>query len=87
LTYLYLEMKQSNNIEVTGEVTQALPNAMFKVLITGEAPEELRNKELLCTLAGKMRLFKIRVMPGDQVRLEVTPYDSNRGRIVFRERQ
>lgn len=78
--------KNSNNIEILGEVTQALPNTMFKVKLTGDAPKELKDKEILCTLAGKMRLYHIRVMPGDRVKVEITPYDQNRGRITYREK-
>lgn len=63
--------------QIKGTIMEALPNAQFRVL-----SEE--GKELICHLAGKMRLFKIKVMPGDQVRVEVTPYDDTKGRIVYR---
>lgn len=71
-------------IEVEGTVTRALPNAMFRVAIDETAPEEWKGREILCTIAGKMRLYRIRVMPGDRARIQVTPYDENRGRIIFR---
>ena len=62
---------------VEGIVKEALPNAMFKV--------ELDNgHELLAHLSGKMRKFYIRVLLGDRVRVELTPYDMDRGRIVYR---
>jgi len=64
-------------IEVTGTVVETLPNAMFKV--------ELENKHVvLAHVSGKMRKFFIRILPGDKVRVELTPYDLNRGRIVYR---
>lgn len=70
--------------EIEGVVTEALPNTMFRVEINEDAPEEFAGRVLLCTLSGKMRMYRIRVMPGDNVRLEVTPYDLDRGRITFR---
>jgi len=73
-------------IEVEGVVTESLPNAMFRVAVNEQAPEEFRGRILRCTLSGKMRLFHIRVMPGDSVRAEVTRYDLNRGRITFRSK-
>ncbi|PIS08729.1 translation initiation factor IF-1 [Candidatus Beckwithbacteria bacterium CG10_big_fil_rev_8_21_14_0_10_34_10] len=62
---------------IEGEITEALPNAMFRVKISD-------GRILLCTLSGKMRIHRIRVMPGDQVKLETTPYDETKGRIVYR---
>ena len=75
-----------DNIEVYGEVTQALPNTSFRVKLSSDAPEEFADKEILCILAGKMRIYRIRVMPGDKVKVEITPYDPNKGRIVYREK-
>ena len=64
-------------IEVQGTVVETLPNAMFKV--------ELENKHVvLAHVSGKMRKFFIRILPGDKVKVELTPYDLNRGRIVYR---
>lgn len=74
----------TNNIELDGVVSECLPNTMFRVLINEDAPAEYAGKEILCTLNGKMRMFRIRVMPGDKVKAEVTPYDPNRGRITYR---
>ena len=64
-------------IEVTGTVIETLPNAMFKV--------KLENKHVvLAHVSGKMRKFFIRILPGDKVKVELTPYDLTRGRIVYR---
>ena len=71
-------MPKSDIIEATGIVTEALPNLMFRV--------KLEDREILATLSGKMRLYRIRVMPGDQVKVELTPYDLTRGRLVFRNK-
>lgn len=72
--------------ELEGVIDEALPNALFRVLIVPQAPEEFANRSILCALSGKMRKFRIRVMPGDRVKVEVTPYDKNRGRITFRSK-
>lgn len=72
-------------IEVEGEVTEALPNTMFRVLIpTGQLPNVNENKVVLCHLSGKMRINYVRILPGDRVRIEMTPYDLAKGRITFR---
>jgi translation initiation factor IF-1 len=66
-------------IEVEGVVKEALPNTTFKV--------ELQNQHMiLAHLSGKMRKHYIRIVPGDTVKVELSPYDLNRGRIIFRER-
>jgi translation initiation factor IF-1 len=66
-------------IEVEGVVKEALPNTMFRV--------ELQNKHIiLAYLSGKMRKHWIRIVPGDNVKVELSPYDLDRGRIIFRER-
>lgn len=67
-------------IVVEGEVKENLPNTLFKVVLG----EKYHNKELLCYLSGKMRKNYIRILPGDKVRIEVTKYDPNRGRIIYR---
>ena len=70
-------MAKEESIEVMGEVLEALPNAMFKV--------ELENgHEILRHISGKMRKHYIRILPGDKVKVELSPYDLTRGRIVFR---
>lgn len=73
-------------IELDGIVTQALPNAMFRVKLSDTTPTDLAGEEILCTLSGKMRLYHIRVMPGDKAKVEVSEYDHTRGRITFREK-
>lgn len=66
-------------IEVEGIVKEALPNTMFRV--------ELQNEHIiLAHLSGKMRKHYIRIVPGDSVKVALSPYDLNRGRIIFRER-
>lgn len=70
-------MAKEESIEVMGVVREALPNAMFKV--------ELENgHEVLGHISGKMRKHYIRILPGDKVKVELSPYDLTRGRIVFR---
>ncbi|GMO54464.1 MAG: translation initiation factor IF-1 [Treponemataceae bacterium] len=72
-------MGKEGAIEVAGIVKEALPNTMFRV--------ELQNKHvILAYLSGKMRKHWIRIVPGDSVKVELSPYDLDRGRIIFRER-
>ncbi len=67
------------DLRKTGRVLEALPSTHFKVrLDTGE--------EILCHLAGKLRMYRIKILPGDRVTVELSPYDSTRGRIVYREK-
>ena len=65
-------------ITVEGEVVENLPNTLFKVRLMNS------EKVILCYLSGKMRKNYIKILPGDKVRLELTHYDLNRGRIVYR---
>ncbi|WP_128479343.1 translation initiation factor IF-1 [Helicobacter pylori] len=70
-------MARDDVIEVDGKVIEALPNATFKV--------ELDNKHVvLCCISGKMRMHYIRIALGDRVKLELTPYSLDKGRITFR---
>jgi translation initiation factor IF-1 len=70
-------MVKKDAIRVQAKVKEALPNAMFKV--------ELENgHEILAHVSGKMRMHFIRILPGDTVMLEMSPYDLNRGRIILR---
>ena len=72
-------MAKEEAIEIEGIVKEALPNTMFKV--------ELKNGHMiLAHLSGKMRKFYIRIVPGDKVRIALSPYDLTRGRIIFREK-
>jgi len=68
-------------IEVTGVVTEVLPNAFFKVKL-----DDMEDKEIICYLSGKMRKFTIKVILGDQVEVELTPYDLTKGRITRRHK-
>ena len=71
--------KQDDKIEVEGEITEALPSTMFRVQVDG-------GHEVLATISGKMRKHYIRLLPGDRVKVELTPYDLTRGRITYRNR-
>jgi translation initiation factor IF-1 len=79
-------MVNKGTFEVEGTIVEALPNTMFRVKLdeTESIPERLRGGLVLGHLSGKMRMHYIRVMPGDRVRVEMTPYDDTRGRIVYR---
>ncbi len=70
---------QSHKIELEGEVIETLPNTLFRVKLPN-------GRIVLCHLSGKMRLNFIRLMPGDRVKIEMTPYDGTKGRIVYRLR-
>ena len=70
-------MAKQDSIEVEGKVVEPLPNAMFRV--------ELDNgHKVLAHISGKMRMHYIRILPGDRVKVELSPYDLTRGRITFR---
>ncbi|MFY0674548.1 MAG: translation initiation factor IF-1 [Bacteroidia bacterium] len=70
-------MAKQATIEQDGEVIEALPNAMFRV--------ELENgHEILAHISGKMRMHYIRILPGDKVKVEMSPYDLTKGRITYR---
>ncbi|MEK7137005.1 MAG: translation initiation factor IF-1 [Patescibacteria group bacterium] len=68
-------------IELVGRVEESFPNATFRVRVMLPNGKE---HELLCHLAGRMRLHRVRILPGDRVKIEMTPYDLEKGRIVFR---
>jgi len=72
-------MAKEEPIKVQGTVIETLPNAMFKV--------ELENKhQILAHISGKMRMHFIKILPGDSVTLELSPYDLTRGRITYRSK-
>ena len=71
------QKKDKDLMEFEGEVTDVLPNQMFKVKLDND-------HQLLAYTGGKMRQFKIRMIVGDRVRVEVSPYDLSKGRITFR---
>lgn len=70
-------MAHQGSIEVEGRVLESLPNTLFRV----ELPD---GRVILCHLSGKMRMHFIKILPGDRVRIEMTPYDESKGRITFR---
>ena len=72
-----VEMAKKNVIEVKGRIVETLPNAMFRV--------ELENgHKVLAHISGRMRMHYIRILPGDEVTVELSPYDLSRGRITYR---
>ncbi|MDR1616526.1 MAG: translation initiation factor IF-1 [Syntrophomonadaceae bacterium] len=70
-------MAKDDVIEVEGTVLEPLPNAMFKVVLEN-------GHKVLAHISGKMRMNFIRILPGDKVMVELSPYDLNRGRITYR---
>lgn len=73
------QSRKKDSIEVEGEVSEALPNAMFRVVLAN-------GHEVLAHLSGRMRVNYIKVLPGDRVIAELSPYDLTRGRITYRFR-
>ena len=74
-----------DTIEIQGKVLEVLPNTLFRVEITvsNEIPE-LVGRVILCHISGKMRKHYIRILTGDKVKVEMTPYDLSKGRITYR---
>lgn len=72
-------MSKSDVIEVEGTVSETLPNAMFKVKLEN-------GHEILAHISGKLRMNFIRILPGDKVTIELSPYDLTRGRITWRKK-
>ena len=73
-------MSKTDVIEITGKVIEKLPNAMFQV--------ELENgHQVLAHISGKLRMNYIRILPGDKVTIELSPYDLSKGRIIWRDKQ
>lgn len=70
-------VKVKETTEINGVVTQSLPNTMFRVELSD-------GRVILTTLTGKMRRNYVRIFPGDRVRVEMTPYDEQRGRIIYK---
>ena len=75
--YRGLDLAKEDAIEVEGTVKEPLPNAMFKVMLEN-------GHEVLAHISGKMRMHFIRILPGDKVKVELSPYDLTRGRITYR---
>ena len=72
-------MAKEEKIEVSGKILESLPNAMFKVEIEG-------GHVILAHIGGKMRMHYIKILPGDKVKVELSPYDLTRGRITYRDK-
>ena len=72
-------MAKQDVIEIDGLVTDTLPNAQFKVKLE-------KGHEILAHVSGKIRMHYIRILPGDRVTVEISPYDLTRGRITFRHK-
>ncbi len=72
-------MTKEEKIEVEGTILEALPNAMFRVEMEG-------GHKILAHISGKMRMHYIKILPGDRVKVELSPYDLTRGRITYREK-
>ena len=70
-------MAKEPAIEIDGEILETLPNAMFKVKLEN-------GHEVLAHISGKMRMYYIKILPGDKVKLELSPYDLTKGRITYR---
>ena len=72
-------MSKEELLELTGEIVEKLPNAMFRVKLEN-------GHEVLGHISGKMRMNYIKILPGDMVTVEVSPYDLSRGRIIYRKK-
>ena len=70
-------MSKEDSVEVEGKVVEPLPNAMFRVVMDN-------GHRVLAHVSGKMRMSRIRILPGDKVTMELSPYDLTRGRITYR---
>jgi translation initiation factor IF-1 len=70
-------MAHQGSFEIEGVVKESLPNTLFRV-------ELVNGIMILCHLSGKMRMHFIKILPGDKVRVEMTPYDKAKGRIIYR---
>lgn len=72
-------MAKEEKIQVEGEVVDSLPNAMFRVKL-----DMTNNPEIIAHISGKMRMHYIRILPGDRVTVDISPYDLTKGRITYR---
>jgi translation initiation factor IF-1 len=77
--YVTVQPRANDAIEVTGKITEVLPNGFFRARLEND-------HQVLAHLAGKMRKFRIKIIQGDGVTVQLSPYDSTRGRITFRPR-
>ena len=71
-------MAKEEKIQMQGDVTEALPNAMFRVTLEN-------GHQMIAQISGKMRMHYIRILPGDTVTVDISPYDLTRGRIIYRK--
>lgn len=71
--------KEDNNLRMTGVVHEVLPNAMFRVMLEN-------NHQIIAYLGGKMRKNDIKIIQGDNVEVEMSPYDLSRGRVIYRSK-
>jgi len=83
LVFFVLHPVSKDVIELIGIVGESFPNATFRVKVLSP---QAKDHELLCTLAGRMRKYRVRILPGDRVKVEITPYDLEKGRITYRFR-
>jgi len=81
--FLSLASLPKDVIELVGRVMETFPNATFRVRILSP---QAKDHELHCHLAGRMRVHRVQILPGDRVRVEMTPYDLQKGRITYRFR-
>jgi translation initiation factor IF-1 len=72
-------MAKEDVIKMSGKVDEVLPNAMFRVILEND-------HKIMCTLSGRLRQNNIRILLGDNVDIEMSPYDMNRGRVVYRNK-
>ena len=77
LFFIWSFLSKQDMVEVEGDVTETLPNAQFRITLTS-------GQEIIGHLSGKMRMHRIRVMPGDKVKVAMSPYDLTKGRIIVR---
>lgn len=78
LVISHFSMAHQGSIEIDGVVKESLPNTLFRVELSD-------GNIVLCHLSGKMRMHFIKILPGDRVRIEMTPYDRSKGRIIYRQ--
>jgi len=74
-----MEKPLKKNLQKSGTILEAFPNASFKIKLD-------EGEEVLGHISGKLRMFRIKILPGDRVTVEMSPYDNKRGRIIYRGR-
>lgn len=76
-------MAHQGSFEIDGVVKESLPNTLFRVELN-DTQRQINGLVVLCHLSGRMRVNFIKILPGDRVRIEMTPYDKSKGRIIYR---